>query len=697
MRIFNNIPALLAQNSLAASGTALEKSLRRLSSGLRINNSADDAAGLAISEKMRAQIKGLDQAFRNSQDGITMIQTAEGGLNESQSILNRMRELAVQASNDTLTSSDRGHIQKEIDQLVDELDRIASTTQYNKKKLLDGSSSVLWSTDSVGTQVVVRGGSGSPGRKGALEGNYSIRLTTQDTGQAQVLKSHLFPVWEDGRELTLRDIPQFYDDGRFILDSPKALELRQGDGGVALVTLYENDTVGNLCRKLNDAVAFGLNQASLVSSGADSFVTLSSGTAGTVESIRIESRTSVPVKRIDQILANGVSDSFSSGAIPFAAITKGSRNVFIEINDYGAPDSIQIFTRNGLQIAGVDPTEVPLDPSVSNGFLPGAVLDPSGPLVNPPYDPVAPYNEVAYDGAVFRYSGSDNPGGGNNEEYFFVDEAPEHLLVFVTGSGAFEIKASWDEIMEVPDDYSLTAPLLLRSAVPGESGRISLAGDDDLLKALGFSTVTEAREPARRATVTDAHSGKTVASAVTVTGPLLLGAIHPEVDIILEPAVGLRAKWNEGSKNFVLEGEDKAVAVHLAEMGTVLQVGAREGEDMGILFGDMTARGLGLLPPPPEVTTRDLASGALAKVDKALSRVSAERARLGSYQNRLEHTMSNLSVASTNLLASESIIRDVDMAREIMNYTRLSILTQTGSSMLSQANQTPQRVLELLK
>ena len=148
MQIFSNIPALFTKNALGVSESALQKSLRRLSSGLRINSAADDAAGLGISNKMQAQIRGLDQASRNAQDGISMIRTAEGGLNESQAILHRMRELSVQAGNDTLTSVDRRYIQEEIDQLTSELGRIASTTQFNRKKLLDGSSSALWSSSS---------------------------------------------------------------------------------------------------------------------------------------------------------------------------------------------------------------------------------------------------------------------------------------------------------------------------------------------------------------------------------------------------------------------------------------------------------------------------------------------------------------------------------------------------------------------
>ncbi|NSW84608.1 MAG: flagellin [Syntrophothermus sp.] len=139
MIINHNISALNAWRGLSQTNSAMSKSLEKLSSGLRINRAADDAAGLAISEKMRGQIRGLNQAVRNAQDGISLIQTAEGALNETHSILQRMRELADQAANDTLTSADRLQIQKEINQLTEEVQRIGVTTEFNTQKLLDAS------------------------------------------------------------------------------------------------------------------------------------------------------------------------------------------------------------------------------------------------------------------------------------------------------------------------------------------------------------------------------------------------------------------------------------------------------------------------------------------------------------------------------------------------------------------------------
>ncbi len=138
MRINNNISAMNAYRNLTTVNETVDKSMEKLSSGLRINKAGDDAAGLEKKKKMRGQVKGLAMATKNSQDGISMIQTAEGALNETHSIIQRMRELAVQSSNDTNTDSDREKIQAEVNQLVEEINRVAENTEFNTKVLMDG-------------------------------------------------------------------------------------------------------------------------------------------------------------------------------------------------------------------------------------------------------------------------------------------------------------------------------------------------------------------------------------------------------------------------------------------------------------------------------------------------------------------------------------------------------------------------------
>src|SRR3990172_7298692 len=155
MRINTNIEALNAQRNLGLNALAFGKSVEKLSSGLRINRAADDAAGLAISEKLRAQINGLSQASRNAQDGISMVQTAEGALNESHSILQRMRELVVQAGTATVSASDKTQIQSEITALKAELDRISNVTDFNGTKLLDGTLNATLLVGANGTETIL--------------------------------------------------------------------------------------------------------------------------------------------------------------------------------------------------------------------------------------------------------------------------------------------------------------------------------------------------------------------------------------------------------------------------------------------------------------------------------------------------------------------------------------------------------------
>lgn len=188
MIIYNNIPSLTAQRYVGISNTNLAKSLEKLSSGLRINHASDDASGLAISEKLRGQISGLKRAAMNAQDGISMLQTAEGAMGEVHSILQRMRELAVQASNGIYTTNDRKYIQDEVDQLKSEINRISASTEFNTKKLLNGDATALWSADSNKLDTIIRGR--------VAEGNYNITVDATP-GQNYIYKTDVMTL-KDG-------------------------------------------------------------------------------------------------------------------------------------------------------------------------------------------------------------------------------------------------------------------------------------------------------------------------------------------------------------------------------------------------------------------------------------------------------------------------------------------------------------------
>ncbi|MBQ3446071.1 MAG: flagellin, partial [Synergistaceae bacterium] len=157
MIINNNLTALSALNATKAASDMVNKSIKPLASGLKINSSSDDAAGLSISEKMRSQIKGYDMAIKNAQDGVSLLRTADDALGNTDGLLHRMRELSVQAGNDTLTMQDRVHIQEEIDGLLGQLDNVSKQTKFNTKKLLNGDAGALWSASDTSVRIRVRG------------------------------------------------------------------------------------------------------------------------------------------------------------------------------------------------------------------------------------------------------------------------------------------------------------------------------------------------------------------------------------------------------------------------------------------------------------------------------------------------------------------------------------------------------------
>jgi flagellin len=211
--------------------------------------------------------------------------------------------------------------------------------------------------------------------------------------------------------------------------------------------------------------------------------------------------------------------------------------------------------------------------------------------------------------------------------------------------------------------------------------------------------IQEAENSNYIAKVTDAHDpSKIIAENVKVAENRLNGVVHANVDVEFDSNTGLEVKWDEVSKSFkILGGESRkeSTFIHLADSTLVFHVGANQRQDVGSGIADMSAAALGI--STLLVTNNDLANQSIGKLDLAVTRVSTERAKLGALQNRLDHTISNLTVASENLTSAESRIRDVDMAKEMMNFTKYSILAQAATSMLAQANSMPQNVLTLLR
>ena len=688
MIINHNIPALNTYNKLVLNNQGMSRALEKLSSGLRINRAADDAAGLAISEKMRSQIRGLDQASRNAQDGISFIQTAEGALNETHAILQRMRELAVQSANGTYTSQDRTQIQKEIDQLTSEIDRIAGTTQFNTKNLLDGTSSALVSTDKISTRVFMRDGLRQLdqfGQKAPGGGNYELKITATP-GQTEVLKT---------------DIMRIKHETVTVSGGTASYAALSGATGMSIAIL--NDFTGP-----NDTLLTGVTLVFTAASGVGAFQVsgelITTAGTGVVINVQLEigaSGTALSGQMIttnqqiyDAIMALKLNDTST-----VAGWTGLNVSYFLDmrIEDAtgGFASGTQALSRTADEFLATKIErvgEIALETTKLYDIQ--EFWDSSGNfiLANP-----QTLSLVQGDGqkTYITLFDTDTIGSVRNKlnEAIYNGLGQKYVVDSSVSKDRFVSYDPWGTqgLQAVPGTF------IIRSGISGTDGKITFIGDDPVLRALSLQTIQKATETQFKVSVYEAHNQTLLAKDVEISGNNLIGVVHKDVDVQFSSNTGVRVTWDDTNKKFTLSGivGGDSTFIHISDNTTVFHIGANQKQDIGVGIGDMGTRGLGV--NNILVTSNDHANIAIGKIDIAINRVSSERAKLGALQNRLEHTINNLSVTSENLSASESRIRDVDMAKEMMNFTKYNILQQAATAMLAQANQMPQTVLQLLR
>ena len=738
LRINQNVLSMQAYSNLSQTNSRLEKSVQRLSSGLRINSAADDAAGMAISEKMRRQIRGLNRAVLNAQDGISMIQTAEGALNEGSSIVQRMRELAIQASNDTLTSNDRLEIQKEVNQLRGEIDRISRSTEFNTKKLLDGSQSALISASSNAVSGLVTGNATTSG------GDFEVSIALLSGGIAQMQRSQIFTKKDTGElasgATALQDISQFYDsNGVFVLTTPQNLTLtgNSRSSSIALDAQMRLDELAAMIQQaINSNSGLGLENSSagLVStattniSGLGGYLQIVSGSVGDQGNFSITGPQTV------------------SDALGFT-VTRESENSLLQvtlkdIQGYtrnirtstdlasGLLEGIDLqFTSQAAQIAGVGGIQEGLSISAAGGEV--FVISAGGISV-----------------AVTIGSGNWTMEGiarSMNQQFETATAAAGLSASVIEG----EIRLSFE-----PQSASIASTIRITGAVATtlgiESGFYSgfYQGDKDTTKVIdGFSTYRDATAVASIFSVGDGVNAyelkafTTVSVATTAdmvdittfkasvnaqlaagTGGTGTAAVAVRVDAVngslaftslrvgQENQSGAAAIKSKVSLN-ILDADTRSLfglengsskgsgdtnfRVHVVDNKPQFQIGAGIGENMEVSMGNMSSQALGI--DKLDLTSVSGAQTAMAKLNKALEVIAAERSKLGSFQNRLEFSINNIRSTSSNLTAAESRIRDADVATEMIEFTRNQIVSQSGTAMLAQANMMPQGVLQLLK
>lgn len=575
MRIQHNIAALNTHRALGANQNASAKNLEKLSSGYAINRAGDDAAGLAISEKMRGQISGLNMASKNANDGISLIQTAEGALNETHSILQRMRELAVQAGNDTNTESDRGQLQKEMDQLTSEINRIGNTTEFNTKKLVNGDLSAESTKGKDGKAITT---SVTTAVSGKYSADYSVGVATTDVSDTRdVIK---------GNAIT------------FTASSPGAfnwddMDAKNGTNDITItrsgsefkVAINGQDKDGNKLTVADDKLTFNKD--------TNEFSYDANGVSFKIDASKLDNFKDAGFIKIDlnKQDATGAAENFdltASNSGKVATVSDFKTNVLKSGgSDYAAfDDGISVNSGDPNYIAGVAGVKITgagLD--AANGTVKVELLDKDGAAIN------------------------------NTETY----------LTATGATGTFDYNQNGISFKIDPKD------------------------------AASFS---------------------------------------------------IERKFDSTTKADTVDNSLK------------FQIGANEKQSLSVSIGDMRASSLGIVGSGDgfqstktvtdgtnatavesslDISNHDNAGKAVTTIDAAIEKVSTQRAQLGAVQNRLEHTINNLGTTSENLTAAESRIRDTDMAKEMMAFTKNNILTQAAQSMLAQANQQPQGVLSLLQ
>lgn len=578
MVVQHNMNALNAYNKLNTNVAGLKKSSEKLSSGYRINRAGDDAAGLAISEKMRSQIRGLTQAKRNSQDGISMIQTFEGATQESHSILQRMKELASESANGTYQNDvDRDAIQLEFNQLNDELDQIADT-DFNGV-------------------VMLNGGEMADGTRAAND-KFDYVNATRQAQQVGTAGGYVKAIDSSAYAGTNSETVTFTAS----VDKDGKVTWEKSDGAKGTVGYVAADTANKA-------------QGGFTYDGAVVTVDTSKIVAGDTITINFE-------KKNDAV-----------GTQP------GTTGYNVDIGKTGGDKTDGSAGVTSATIALTAGTKV-TSQEIADAF---------------------------------------NALNGITIGETFAKDATDGTNMTVNG-------------VTVPAD-----------ATHAEIGKV---GDGKLVvdKNKKISYVDRAGTAYELATITGAKmaNGATNAGTVTTTVNVGQATYTPANDkaiTLVEP----KSKVSQSNSN------NTATAPLTYTDHMVLQTGARTKDSVDFTFNysttgmgdlkanlDVSSREGGLNTKNLSLATAADANTAIDKIDNAINKVSMVRATFGATQNRLEHKIENLTTTNENLTEAESGIRDTDMASEMLSYTKYNVLQQAAQSMLAQANQQPQSILQLL-
>ena len=641
-----NVKSLVAQDSLMKSGRSLSTAMERLSTGKRINSAKDDAAGLSISNRMDAQIRGLTMAVKNANDGISLMQTAEGALDEVTNSLQRMRELAVQAVNGTNNAQDRAALDAEVQQLKSEIDRTAKTTQFNSINLLDGSfKNKLLQIGDKANQTLKVGIAGAkvsdlgmgPSVSG---GNVFIGGRIGFTDSSNTISSK----FASGGSLSL------------VINGTIISAIKSDTSGANNTTLDINDITTAINNSRSGVTASAFNEATAAYAGSGiiastgSFSILVTATDGAQVTVKVGNTTSLQ-EVVDKINNQG-----------------GAATVQARVNDEG---KLVLFNNSGANMTVTDATNANATIGMNQaiGFK----------------------TTDKFRGMLKLESNTDNPvsisvqGKLANAGTVTDDTANTALrtlgLVQISAvrSGTIDTASTVSsetstEVMK--DAYTYQGASITSSTTEWIAGEVKINGVD--IYRSGQDTNTTAKK------VNLINSFADETGVFASYGSNSSGKIAITLNSINNRPISV----DTGNKTIT-----SAYGGYLSHGLTSVNV----GDDYYDGTKPTGAGGSGSSITGLNVMSASSATDAIKSIDKAIEQVSMSRADLGAFQNRLIATVNNLTNVVTNTEASKSRIMDTDYSKETTNLAKSQIIQQAATAMLAQANQAPQMVLSLLK
>lgn len=671
MRISNNVIALNTHRAYTRNNDNVQASAEKLSSGYRINRAGDDAAGLAISEKMRSQIRGLNMATRNSQDAVSLIQTAEGALQEVHSMLQRMNELAVQSATGTNEAFDRTQIAKEFEQLKSEINDISDQTTFNNMRILDGSLSyggIVRSTYTSGIRATFE-------QQNPLGGAGGLSGKTMTEGTAFVKgRKAIYEMTFTNDEISLPATGSV-----FIPKGELKLKITDAKGNSQTLTnditgIGPGSTAGDIIREYsNKNVTFG----------TDIYVVIQ------------PDHNKNPKIQLQTQEGKSVPDEFFKG-LTFEFQAPASSGFVGGGVKYGDPKMIQ---------AGIDDKPATIAKSTFNFNA----------------ENVKSGDQLIIGGKTFTFYNSREDDEDVVAQHKDTSATTSIDLAVVNSASALQ------EQLQANYDLANVAADTLKFTASGETIEIEYAGNagtdekegktGDVLNKGAYGTAgNDYVKVDFNADARNAFTGVTtfeVDPAKLKPGDKLTYLTDGKKKVTYEyksgdtakdimDAFGIKEADRDGNTWKVKNAKDQTSRLEFeaaADFKTYaplkIQVGALQGDQLDIKIEAMNTAGLKL--DGESIYLQGNAGSAVTATRNAINAVSEQRALLGAMQNRIGHKIANLKVSVENLQASESRIRDLDIASEMTAFTKNNILAQAATSMLSQANSGPQNVLALLR